>query len=161
MRLITLLTLALISCTVTKTVYTENIFNSWIGRPAQELMLQQGSPARIVDDGNGGHIYVYDNSRSVTATFSAPGQLYAQPSGVAVPGSNGSVYQPSQLYYQPGGSMSSQMELEKKVEYFVGRDGVIYAWHSTGYPKTFKQKYTKEDLSSADQSLFSPPTVPR
>lgn len=153
---LTFLTLVLVmqSCYVTKTVYTENIFNSWISKSAQDLMLQQGSPARIVSDGKDGQVYVYDRSQVLTSTYSSPGQFYNQPVGAAVPG-----YQQTQLNYQPGAAVSNEILLQKKVEYFVDKDGFIYAWHSTGYPKTYKQRYKKEELEngSVNQGLFTPP----
>lgn len=154
MRLIIFFMLVTIvqACTVTKTVYTENIFNSWIGHSAQELMLQQGSPAKIVSDGNGGQIYVYDKSSIVTVGYSSPGRFYTRPAGVAVPG-----YQATQLNYQPGATISNQFVSEKKIEYFVNSDGYIYSWRSVGYPKTYTQRYTKEELKLVDESLFMPP----
>lgn len=146
------------ACSVTKTVYTENIFNKWLGRSTQDLMLQHGSPDRIVEDGKGGQIYVYDNSSTVTAGLSGPGQFYASPTGVAVPGN-----QQAYLNYQPGATVSNSFVVEKKVEFFVNGDGYIYAWHTTGYPHTFEQQYTKKELKSGmvDTTLFMPPVKPK
>lgn len=149
---IVVMLLALQSCYVTKTIYTENIFNSWIGKSSHDLIVQQGAPTQIVTDGRDGQVYVYDRSHLLTSTYSTPGQFYTEPTGMAVPGSH-----PSQLNYQPGSSVSNQMLIEKKVEFFVNKEGHIYAWHSTGYPDTYKQRYTKEELTKVDQSLFVPP----
>lgn len=156
MRVLALFSLLVLvpSCTVTKTVYMENIFNSWIGASAHDMILQQGTPTAIVPDGQGGQVYVYDNSISMTAGYSAPGQFYARPSGLAVPGN-----QSTSLSYQPGTTVSRQYAVTKKVEYFVNAAGYIYAWHSTGYPKTYKHTYTKKELAVADTTLFVPPAV--
>lgn len=115
-RLAILLFFLMQSCYVTKTIYTRNVFNSWLGASAQELIMQQGRPTRVVSDGKDGNVFVYDNSFVTNKAYSSTGEFYTWPSGSAVPG-----HQPSSLYYQPGSSVSNQFVVTKKVEYFVNK----------------------------------------
>lgn len=132
------------SCMVSKTIYTARIFDSWIGKSSRDLMLQQGTPSQMVSDGHGGQIYVYDHSYFSVTTYSHTSYVY-------------DVF-PDVIAVQPGATVSNQSVVPKKVEYFINKDGVIYSWHSTGYPETFEQKYPKKDLRSGsiDTIIFVP-----
>jgi hypothetical protein len=80
--------------------------DSWIGHTQNELELKNGAPTRIMPNGQGGQILIYDSN---------PGAITTTTPGFR----NGP-------YYYPG--VTTTAVHAHNTQFFVNASGVIYSW---------------------------------
>ncbi len=129
------------STMVTRTVYTANIFNKWIGKTSAELVQKNGVPSSSSSDENGGKILVYDNAVAVGSGASSPFYFYGKYAGSV--------------------SASSYQVFHHRIEYYVHSNGIIYKWLADGIPAAVDEKFKTLDIADGvvDTTLFIDPNA--
>lgn len=111
------------SCYVIKEVPTDkNIFDAYIGISENELMMEFGAPDRIVDDKNGGEIYVYEKGVKYTELVGQRrGNIECDP-----------IYENRRDVSDD--FIVSKREKQEYVQFFINADGKVYHYLSNyGY----------------------------
>ena len=91
---------------------------SWVGHHSSEVIAAWGPPSRVLDDGSGGKLLIWEYGRSYTT----PGYATTQPYGVMSHPYYQTTYQPPQT----SGYTASRT-------FWVNAEGVIYNWAWKGY----------------------------
>lgn len=102
--LIIALTLALVAGCMTQGQRTA--MDSWIGHTQQQLELRWGAPTRMMPDGQGGQILIYDSNPGAITTTS-PGFFNGR-------------------YYYPG--VTTTTVHAHNTQFFVNSSGIVYSW---------------------------------
>jgi len=93
--------------------HMNKVMSSWMGHHSSHLIASWGPPQRVLDDGSGGKIMVWEQVR----TFTTPGQATTQPYGILSNPSYQTTYYPPQT---TGYSASRT--------FWVNSEGIIYNW---------------------------------
>ena len=86
---------------------------SWVGHNSSELIASWGPPTRVLDDGNGGKLFIYEYGRSYTSPGYATTQTYGTTSYPQ--------YQTTYYAPQTSGYVASRT-------FWVNSEGIIYNW---------------------------------
>jgi hypothetical protein len=84
----------------------ERAMESWLGHNQSELVMAWGPPTAVLDDGNGGQIFVYTETRTyvspgsstTTSSGSAYGQVYGNQVYVQGQEQSHTMYSPAQVH---------------------------------------------------------------
>ena len=103
---LTIIALAAIFAAGCMTQHQRAALDSWMGQTQQELELRWGAPTRMMPDGQGGQILIYDsNPGAITST--SPGYFNGR-------------------YYYPG--VTTTTVHAHSTQFFVNSSGVVYSW---------------------------------
>jgi hypothetical protein len=113
------------------------LMSSWMGKDANDLIAAWGPPNQTMSDGNGGQIFVYDQSRTVslpgssvtTTNFNANtnGNVYATP-GYANYNANTNGSANTYTTYNP----PTQININRQRLFWVNSSGTLYRWSWRG-----------------------------
>ena len=98
---------------------------SWMGRHQSDLIASWGPPQQVMDDGQGGKIFVYTATRSYTspgtATTTVSGSAYAYGNTAYGTGTRYTTYNPPQSHSYDAHRM-----------FWIDPNGKIYRWSWKG-----------------------------
>ena len=106
------------------------LMESWMGHSAEDLIASWGPPAQVLDNPNGGKIYVYHQDAQVylPGTSPTPGSSYT----TGYIDANGNWQ--STTTYNPGspGTPGQTLDFKRTRVFFVNAQGIIYRWSWQG-----------------------------
>jgi hypothetical protein len=109
----------LASCVGKVKTNINNSMASWVDHHFTDLLASWGPPQQVMDDGNGGRVFVYTKTRSYTApsTATTTANATVNPYNNTIWGTATTTYNPGQTYSWTSYRM-----------FFIGSNGRIYRW---------------------------------